>query len=190
MAAKLNIGLRHTLPIYPFVILLSGMVVAGLITTATKRSFTLLGLLGTFLIAEFISIYPDYLAFFNRIVGGPKNGSYFLVDSNLDWGQDLKGLKKWMDQNSVDHINLSYFGTADPDYYGINCTYLPASPFFAGDRIQPPQLPGYVAVSWTNLRTVYSTKYWGRFFSGLWDIQPAAVIGHSICIYWIEKPWW
>ena len=39
-----------------------------------------------------------------------------LGDSDLDWGQDLKGLKRWMDSNELNHIYLCYFGTADPTY--------------------------------------------------------------------------
>ena len=79
-------------------------------------------------IVEFALVYPHYLAFFNQFVGGPRHGHEYLVDSNIDWGQDLKGLKQWMDQHDVHHINLSYFGTADPAYYKIDCTYLPGGP--------------------------------------------------------------
>jgi hypothetical protein len=53
------------------------------------------------------------------LAGGPNGGWRYLVDSNLDWGQDLGGLKQWMDENEVDHIWLSYFGEGRPDYYGI-----------------------------------------------------------------------
>ena len=76
---------------------------------------------------EVVAVHPYELSFFNRLIGGPKNGYKYLADSNLDWGQDLKGLKQWMDRNGVRHINLDYFGTADPSYYGIEYTALPGS---------------------------------------------------------------
>ena len=75
-------------------------------------------------IAEYAAAYPNTLAFFNAFAGGGRNGFRYLADSNVDWGQDLKPLKKWMDANGVQHINLAYFGTAVPKYYGIDCTYL------------------------------------------------------------------
>ena len=58
-------------------------------------------------------VWPDYLAYFNEFAGGP-NGDRILVDSNLDWGQDLKGLKRFMDSRGIDRIYLSYFGTDSP----------------------------------------------------------------------------
>ena len=135
-------------------------------------------------------VYPHYLAFFNRFVGGPRHGQEYLVDSSLDWGQDLKGLKRWMDKNNVQHINLSYFGTADPGYYKINCTHLPGAPFFAEQFVKGPELPGYVAVSATNLRGVYFDERWRDFYKPLLEMEPVAVIGYSIYVYRVERPWW
>jgi hypothetical protein len=121
MTASINIGLRHILPVYPFVLLATGSAFAWLMER--KRLWLAGAVLGVALL-ESLSVYPDPLTFFNRLVGGPVHGHEYLVDSNLDWGQDLAGLKRWMDREGVDHVNLSYFGTADPAYYGIACTHL------------------------------------------------------------------
>jgi hypothetical protein len=188
MTAKLNIGLRHILPIYPFVLLVAGKTVAEL-WGEKKRSFHLvLAGLCAFAAVEFASVCPHYLAFFNRFVGGPRNGNEYLVDSSLDWGQDLKGLKRWMDENQIEHINLSYFGTADPTYYKIDCTHLLGAPFYAQAKL--PELPGYVAVSATNLRGVYFDDRWRDYYQPLLEMKPAAVIGYSIYVYRVERPWW
>jgi hypothetical protein len=190
MAGHLNIGVRHILPIYPFVLLIAGKAV---VTLWYARSPLLRGLLGALCLAgvvESAAIYPNYLAFFNQFIGGPRNGQKYLVESNLDWGQDLKGLKRWMDQNHVRHINLSYFGTADPAYYKINCTYLPGAPLFAEPLVKSPTLPGFVAVSATNLRGVYFDGPWRSFYWPLLEMKPAGVIGYSIYIYWVERRWW
>jgi hypothetical protein len=190
MTAKLNIGLRHILPIYPFVLLLAGKT-AGECFTGKRRAFAyLLGALCLSQVVEFVRVYPHDLAFFNQFVGGPSNGHKFLVDSNLDWGQDLKPLKKWMDKTGVPHINLSYFGTADPEYYGINCTHLPGAPFFDEQLVARPQLPGYVAVSVTNLRGVYLNDAGRAFYRPLLERQPLAIIGYSIHVYWVDREWW
>lgn len=190
MTAKLNIGLRHILPLYPFVLLLAALAVTELLRSKQKSAYAVLIALSLFWLFEFARVYPHYLAFFNQFVGGPNHGYEYLVDSNLDWGQDLKPLKKWMDKNNVQRINLAYFGTADPAYYGIQCIYLPGSPFFAEDRVQLPQLPGYVAVSATNLRGVYLNDLGRAFYANLLAQNPVVVIGYSIHVYWMDKPWW
>ena len=190
MTAKLNIGLRHILPIYPFVLLIAGKAVAELCREKRRFFHVVLGVLCLFAVVETALVYPHYLAFFNRFVGGPGNGNQYLVDSSLDWGQDLKGLKRWMDKNKVQHINLSYFGTADPAYYKMNCTHLPGAPFFAQQLVKGPDLPGFVAVSATNLRGVYFDERSRDFYQPLLLTKPAAVIGYSIYVYRVERPWW
>jgi hypothetical protein len=190
MMMNLNIGVRHILPIHPFVLLLVCNAVAALWASQRRPLHALLVALGFLAVLEFALVCPHYLAFFNQFVGGPRNGYKYLVDSNLDWGQDLKGLKIWMDQHEVQHINLSYFGTADPAYYKIDCTYLPGGPFFDDRLVKSPDLPGYVAVSATNLRGVYFSESSRNIYLGLLETEPVAVIGYSIYVYQVEHPWW
>jgi 4-amino-4-deoxy-L-arabinose transferase-like glycosyltransferase len=190
MLAKLNIGLRHILPVYPFALLLGGYAVAKLCAARPRPLRPALAALCLLAIIEFALVCPHYLAFFNQFVGGPSHGHEYLVDSNIDWGQDLKGLKQWMDQHDVHHINLSYFGIADPVYYKMDCTYLPGGPFYDEKLVSSPSLPGYVAVSVTNLRGVYFTEAARGIYQPLLNMPPAAVIGYSIYVYWVDQPWW
>jgi hypothetical protein len=190
MLAKLNIGERHILPVHPFALLLAGYAVTELSVERRKLFRVLLVVLCLVAATEFALIYPHYLAFFNQFAGGPRNGHKYLVDSNLDWGQDLKGLKRWMDGHDVHHINLSYFGTADPAYYQIDCAHLPGAPFFDEKLASGPRLPGFVAVSATNLRGLYLQENARDIYKPLLDREPAAVIGYSIYVYWVERPWW
>ena len=191
MTARINIGLRHILPIYPLVLVAAAAGAKELLAAKRSRGRIVLGVLTLFWLLEFGRAYPNNLAFFNQLVGGPANGSKYLVDSNLDWGQDLKPLKGWMDRNGVANINLAYFGSADPAYYHISGTYLPGSPFFVPDRsISLPQLPGYVAVSATVLSGVYFDGRGRAFYKALRDQEPLADIGHSIHVYWAERAWW
>jgi hypothetical protein len=185
MVVKFNIGLRYVLPIYPFILLVAGKACARLLRDA--RGWLLIAL-GALLFVEFFQIYPHQLAFFNFLVGGPRGGSRILVDSNLDWGQDLKLLKRWMNDHNVRHINLCYFGIADPAYYGIDCTRLPGHPVV--EEFAAPQLPGYVAISVTNLRGVYLSEQDRSFYGPLNRMTLAATAGYSIYIYRVERPWW
>jgi len=187
--SHMNIGLRHILPIYPFLIVLAAAGAHQLLAWRRPGAIAL-AVLGLFWVVEFGRAYPSVLAFFNVLVGGPRNGYRYLADSNVDWGQDLKGLKAWMDRNHVSHIDLAYFGNADPAYYGIDCAYLPPQPDFAPKTAAARQtrFPGYVAVSATSLDDVYTEKH--DFYEPLRYQAPVAIIGNSIFVYWVERPWW
>jgi hypothetical protein len=188
MSVNTNIGVRHILPIYPFVLLIAGKAAAAVLANRRKLLVALLTALCLFQVGEVAAVYPHYLAFFNCLIGGSKSGYKYLSDSNIDWGQDLKNLKKWMDSNGIDRISLSYFGSADPAYYGINCTYLLGSPPFASNKVEQAVLPGLVAVSVHNLTGAGLDG--NPFYRPLLDTVPVAVIGYSIRIYRVEKPWW
>jgi len=190
MFANLNIGLRHILPVYPFVLLLAGYAIAKLLARRFTAGRLTLAALSLLAIVEFVLVCPHYLAFFNQSVGGPRYGQEYLLDSNIDWGQDLKGLKRWMDRHDVHHISLSYFGTADPAYYKIDCTYLPGGPFYDEQFATFPTLPGFVAVSVTNLRGLYFSDASRGMYLPLLQMEPTAMIGYSIYVYWVDQPWW
>jgi hypothetical protein len=189
-AVNLNIGVRHILPVYPFVLLIAGKAVAWL--WGSHRKILRGGLLALclFQVEEMAFVYPNHLAFFNQFIGGSQNGYKYLADSNLDWGQDLKPLKKWMDQNGVPFVNLCYFGSADPAYYGIHCSYLPPPSTFATGRDNELRLPGYVAVSVQNLLGVSVNPPRPDLYKKLREAEPVAVMGYSIRVYWVERPWW
>ena len=71
------------------------------------------------LAAEAAAIHPHYLAYFNLASGGSRNGTRYLLDSNLDWGQDALKLRAYMRERNIASMPLRYFGSADLDYYGI-----------------------------------------------------------------------
>jgi hypothetical protein len=97
-----------------------------------------------------------------------------------------------MDANRVTHINLAYFGVADPAYYGIDCTYMGGTtiPGMTPAMLRPPRLPGYVAVSTTLLDGVPFDERSRDFYKPLRDREPSADIGGSIKVYWVERQWW
>jgi hypothetical protein len=195
MASPLDIGLRHVLCVYPFLLVLAGWTVSALLSQTRATVFrhwkkVALAALCLAQLVEFALIYPNCLAFFNASVGGARHGAEYLVDSNLDWGQGLKLLGRWMKDHQVDHVNLSYFGDAEPGYYGVNCTLLPGQSYLPGEPITAIRLPGYVAISVTNLRGAYLNDAERKLYAPLRERKPVAVLGYSIYVYWIEKPWW
>lgn len=125
ISSRSNVGNRHILPIYPCIFITCGAAYSML------RSKLPITILPAFLIAWFAVesylIRPNYLAYFNQLAGGPENGYKHLSDSSLDWGQDLKELRMWIDVNNPknENVYLSYFGTADIDYYIQGYKHLP-----------------------------------------------------------------
>ncbi len=176
-----SIGLRYVLPAYPFVFVAAAAVVMKLKTL----TYWLLVPLLWFPVAS-ASIWPDYLAYFNEFAGGAANGYHYLVDSNLDWGQDLKGLKRFMDSRGIDRIYLSYFGTDSPERYGIRYDWLPSYEL----KNPNPQATvnverkRYLAISVTNLQGVYMDP--PTMYRWLDRYTPIARIGHSIFVYYLE----
>jgi len=156
LASHLNIGHRHLLPLYPLLFIGAGVAVARL-GVAVRTRAVLAGLLVAGQAVSAAAVRPDYLAYFNTLAGGPANGRHLLVDSSLDWGQDLPALKRWLDAAAgAETVHLAYFGSGRPEYYGIRATALP---FFHGfGRIHPYYEPraGVYAVSATMLQEVYS----------------------------------
>jgi hypothetical protein len=184
MEGRLNIGLRHVLPLYPFMLIAAGAAIAWIVRRSQARWLWLA--VPALALAEVAPVAPDWLAFFNVLVGGPAHGDQYLVDSNLDWGQELKNLKRWTDDHGIEQIYLAYFGSALPAYYGLKSTPLPGT----GPNAELPKLPGWVAVSATTLHGVYLKPRFKEFYAPLLALTPDAIIGHSIFVYHVEKPWW
>jgi hypothetical protein len=117
------------------------------------------GLVLIFIVCS-LRVFPHYLAYFNVIAGGPGNGYRHLVDSSLDWGQDIEGLGDWLENNRGDaDVYLSYFGNGPPRYYGVETYAVPFETFgYAGYRsIGTGRLtPGIYCISATMLQQVYS----------------------------------
>lgn len=188
ITARINIGIRHILPLYPIAILVAAWAASTVWAQRLPRLLVVLAC--TCWCFEAAITYPYPLAFFNAFVGGPDNGSRYLSDSNLDWGQDLKGLAAWMRRAQVEQINLAYFGQADPAYYGINHVLLPGSDSVSDSDTFVVRIPGYVAVGSSVQTGAYLPEAIRDWYRPLADLQPVTTIGHTIRVYWIEQPWW
>ena len=129
-ASNLNIGIRHVLPALPFAFLLLGPVFQVTASRCRERLACALAA-GSLAIAAFdaVAIHPDFLTFFNAIAGGPEHGGEWLLDSNLDWGQDLYRVPAAVASIDPDATPyLLYFGHVDPALYGLRYQLLPSTP--------------------------------------------------------------
>jgi hypothetical protein len=158
LTSHLNIGLRHILPCYPVLFVLAGANAFWFTADRLRFKLVLVALLAGTMI-ESLFAWPNYLAFFNQSVGGSRNGYHYLVDSSLDWGQDLPGLQQWLVKNLPPEngtpVYLSYFGTGDPKFYGINAVLLPSYPPDLAPSQTFPLQDGIYCLSATMLQGVY-----------------------------------
>ena len=108
MTSSVNVGVRHLLPIVPLLC----VAIAEAVVCIKKDVYRkLVWVLFAWQVLVTIWTYPLYLQFGSEFIGGSKNVYRYLVDSNYDWGQDAKRLKKYLDQHDIGHIYLDYFGT-------------------------------------------------------------------------------
>jgi 4-amino-4-deoxy-L-arabinose transferase-like glycosyltransferase len=158
IASRNNLGQRHLLPLYPLAFVLAGAAAAWL---ATRHGKWLVGGALVWLLGANFYIHPQYLAYFNELIGGPSRGHLYLADSNIDWGQDLLRLRDYANRHPAEPIKLAYFGSAWPPYY-LRCTALPS--YF---QFKPPAVlePGTYVVSVTQLLGIYDLELRDSFWT-------------------------
>jgi hypothetical protein len=171
VVSNINLGVRHILPIYPLLALVAGYGALRLWHLERHRTFgrgAVLVLLTWHLISSLAS-HPDYLAYFNELAGG--RPEEILVDSDLDWGQDLPLLVRRLHERGIDQVAIAYFGSADLSRFN-----LPAFRRLEGYR----PTAGWLAVSLTYLKG-YERYRW------LESHHPVERVGRSIRLYHIRE---
>ncbi|MCI0340485.1 MAG: glycosyltransferase family 39 protein [Planctomycetales bacterium] len=192
IASGLNIGERHLLPIYPALFVLASRVV-NLTSPCVPRTMgsdpnssprvASLGL-AAILAAHAgtaLSVHPHHLAYFNALAGGPEGGRRALLDSNLDWGQDLPALAEWARREGVPEIALYYFGTADPSWYGIRWRPLLVEGPDGRTRLADAPVRAISATAWGG--SLHETPDVTEALAPLRAREPDAAIGHSILVF-------
>jgi 4-amino-4-deoxy-L-arabinose transferase-like glycosyltransferase len=165
--SSLQLGLRYILPIYPFFFIIAAK---GIEALQKKRAKVFAFLLLVWLVVSSLLAWPNFLSYFNELIGGPDNGYKFLRDSNLDWGQDLPALAKYLKRNNISEVTFEYFGQDEPAIYGIN------SLKFSKEEFKKPLSKVY-AISVQYLDSVEWTK----------SYIPSAKAGYSIFIYDLRR---
>lgn len=184
MSSKIDIGIRHLLPAYPFLFILSGAFLDRLLrqNRAPKAMLILVVLVLGWTGIEAARAFPDHMSYMNELTWRHPRW-YYLSDSNVEWGDDVPALANYLRERGETKVRAALLGGwATLPYYGVE--YI--------DVQVPPgvQLPDtrYVAVgaSFLNGSTVTVTKPGRRredFFAEYRDRVPEAVFGHSIYLY-------
>lgn len=186
LAGNLHMGQRHLLPMYPFLYVLCGALSRRWLIAAF-----LAGLSCLVVFAPFQPMLGQHLAYFNELAGGPTRGSKLLLDSNLDWGQDLKRLARWLREQEIQEpINLVYFGAADPSYYGIRYVNLEGGFYGAPEvPLSAARIPGWFAISandYAGISFKESSRDRYRRFLDEHGARRVGRAGYSILIFRIE----
>jgi hypothetical protein len=142
---RIDIGERYLLPVYPYAILLAAAAVPRVRTWRGGDRLLLIALV-LHAVPALLVAPRGYLTYFNLLAGGPDRGHRVLADSNLDWGQDLPRLARWMKRQGVDEIQLGYHGSDDPERLGLRVQDLPGVHLYPGRPAARP-FEGIIAVS-------------------------------------------
>jgi hypothetical protein len=190
ITSRLNLGYRHLLPMQPFLAVHVGRLTRLPGRKRDGRSRLLSLALAGWLAVATVSVYPHFLAYFNPIGGGPDRGWRILVDSNIDWGQDLKGLRNWMEREGVDRVRLSWFGSARPEAYGVRHDLLPGVPYGFSAWQDPPfnprePEPGVYVISVSNLVGVALPDH--DLYAWFLAREPDGKIGYSLFVYRVTE---
>jgi hypothetical protein len=167
----LNIGVRHILPIYPLLSIAGGSLLARRWNSGRAVVKAAVAALVGWQIFATALAHPDYLAYFNELAPRP---SQVLVDSNLDWGQDLFRLERELRRRQIPSVWIAYFGTADLSRHNL--------PEW---KTLEPRRPvrGWVAISETAFSGVYGVP---DDYAWLKRYRPVGMVGKSIRLYLIR----
>jgi hypothetical protein len=171
MTSRIDAGVRHILPIYPFAAILAGQAMVEAIRRRGPTSLVAI-LLAAAIFAESWQAHPDYLSHFNVLAG--RRPERILAESDLDLGQDLQRLSLRMKELHADHLSIGYFGSAPLDRAG-----LPPYRVLGREQVEP----GYVAVS---LRYLYLDNAKNGSYEWIKRYTPVERIGTSIDLYYLE----
>ena len=168
--SKINIGLRHVLPLFAPLSIVSAVAIARIHRNATAAfsKAALIALLAWMLIGVAIR-HPDYLPWFNELA--QPTPSRISVDSNLDWGQDVLRLADVVRKRKIEHLHSAFFTPLRLGLHGINATGLtPKTP-----------VKGWVAISEHQIRFAEDTGD----YDWLQSYRPVQMIGESIRLYYV-----
>ncbi len=185
-AVGMNIGVRHILIVYVFLYVLIGGAAWALIQKNRQWSYVV-GLFLVLHVASSLMAFPNYIPYANELWGGSSQTYKLLSDSNADWGQQLKSIKRYVDERGVKECWFEYFaaGVAEPGYYGIPCKPLPTlSTLWLNQQIDvPPTIEGPVFISTGNLSGFEFGPGPLDPFGQFRQLKPTAVIDDQIFVF-------
>ncbi len=183
-ASTIQLGIRYIMPVVPFLLLLAGLGGARMARWVSNRGlrWALMASLLLWTAVSVLSFYPSFLSYSNEFIWNKNESFKWLVDSNLDWGQDLRRLAAYVEENDIQGLKIDYFGGGEPGYYIKDA--VPWYPDMGTPR-------GWFAVSYTYRQLEFWEQEDGKRieeaskYAWLLGYQPVARIGYSILLYYI-----
>ncbi|MGC1451988.1 MAG: glycosyltransferase family 39 protein [Candidatus Sulfotelmatobacter sp.] len=186
MGSGMNIGVRHILPVYPFLMILAAWGAGQLMQRQRHWAYVVAVLLLWNGVSS-ARTYPVYLAYANEMWGGPSQTYKYLSDSNADWGQQLKATKKYLDAHQVKNCWFAYFAdvVVDPKYYGVSCKPLTtiATVWLQPAIEVPASVDGKVLISAGTLSGYEFGPGDLNPYDQFQRIPPTAVIEHGLLVF-------
>jgi hypothetical protein len=185
-SSRIQLGGRHIMSIYPLVLLMVGIGGAELVRAGKGKGYRalLLGALMAFAAVSVVSFYPSFLSYSNELVIHKDQASRWLIDSDLDIGQDLKRLAEYVKENNITGLTIDYVGGGEPLYY-----LPPDTVEWTRPLTEFPH--GWFALSITRRQD----SYWetqgnvppppSDYSNWIGEHQPVAIIGNSILLYYL-----
>jgi hypothetical protein len=175
MLQNINIGWRHFLPAYVFILMLATRVMlAGKVWRIAACAAVVLTAI------DLLRWGPDDVAYVNW----PRRDIYLSInDSNIDWGQGLKQARRWLEENKSSIGGRPVYFRASAVSNRAVRYYLPGvTQLHPGD--EPPR-QGVLIVSPVSLSGLSESADEYGFLRG---VKPEAVIGHALRVYDLDKP--
>lgn len=186
MSSPLNIGVRHSLPVFPFVFALIGGGAAWLIQRKRVWIVPVAALL-LWHVVDSVRMFPNYLPYGNELYGGPAKTHLYFTDSATEWGEELKWVKQWADAHNVKQCWFAYSPAPFllPADYGLPCKLLPT--FDSQSEIDlsvPAVVHGPILVSYPDLNGYeFGTRVLNPYQS-LFERKPDEVIANAVAVYY------
>jgi 4-amino-4-deoxy-L-arabinose transferase-like glycosyltransferase len=115
-----QVGVRYIMPVFPLLYIWISRTASDFIKA--KWRVAVLGALLAWHAWSSLSIFPNYIPYFNELAGGPAGGPAILDDSNVDWGQAVKQAGEYVRKHDIHRDNLFFYSSFDaaaPQYYGL-----------------------------------------------------------------------
>ena len=182
-----DIGARHLMPVYPFLYLVAGAAAARMLGRGRAWAALAVALL-LWQAVTTLRAAPNYMAYGNEAFGGPLQVRRYLSDANVDWGQQLKTVQQYLDQNHITNCWFAYFpdGAVEPQDYSIPCKRLPTPSglwWFNLPMSVPARIEGTVLISESDLDGVESGDGTLNPYDGFRKLQPIAILQDGVYVY-------
>jgi Dolichyl-phosphate-mannose-protein mannosyltransferase len=189
MMSGMNIGVRHLLPMYSFVIIFAAAATVALAGRGgINRGWAVAcSVLIAASIVSSLLAYPNEIAYANEAWGGPKNVHNLLSDANVDWAQQLIQVKQWQDRHPGQECWFAYFARPeiDPGAYGIRCHALPTidTQWLGSADVIPPSITGAVVISAGDLSGCEWPSGQVNPYRSFQPLHPDVTIDDSVFVY-------